>query len=229
MELGDFQRQVGTTSEQASFGMRAVEIGQIGDGQRYQAALVAAVEFTGFARRNGFEAGNGLRLVVIELVGLGLAAGLFGSRQNRAVTGAAAEVAGQRFLGLVQVWCIAVLLQGKQRHDKTGGAEAALRAVAVGHGLLHAVQLALMFETFDADQLLAVQRRNKGQARVQAAVADLLAAVVALGQFADHHRAGTTIAAGAAFLGTGLAQVLAQVLQHCQVGIQGMLTAQLLV
>ncbi|MCY1428909.1 hypothetical protein D9M71_448080 [compost metagenome] len=114
MELGDFQRQVGTTSEQASFGMRAVEVGQVGDGQRYQAALVAAVEFTGFARRNGFEAGNGLRLVVIELVGLGLAAGLLGGSEDRAVTGAAAEVAGQRFLGLVQVRCIAVLLQGKQ-------------------------------------------------------------------------------------------------------------------
>jgi hypothetical protein len=45
--------------------------------------------------------------------------------------------------------------------------------VALGHGFLHAVQLALVLEVFDADQLLAVQRRHKGQAGVEAAIANL--------------------------------------------------------
>ncbi|MNH12724.1 hypothetical protein D3C79_722750 [compost metagenome] len=91
------------------------------------------------------------------------------------------------------------------------------------------MQLALVLEAFDADQLFAVQRGDERQARVEAAVADVLAAVLALGQLADHHGAGATIAAGAAFLGTGLAQVFTKILEHGQVGVQGMLTAQLLV
>ncbi|MNM88772.1 hypothetical protein D3C81_1009950 [compost metagenome] len=114
VELGDFQRQVGTTGQQACFGVRTVQVGQVGHGQRHQAALVAAVELTGFTRRDGLEAGDGLGFAAVELIRLGLAAGLLGGGQDRPVTGAAAEVAGQGFLGLVQIGCIAVLLQGEQ-------------------------------------------------------------------------------------------------------------------
>jgi hypothetical protein len=35
--------------------------------------------------------------------------------------------------------------------------------VTVDHGFLHAVQLALMLEVFDADQLFAVQRGDERQ------------------------------------------------------------------
>ncbi|KWV87954.1 hypothetical protein PFLmoz3_02338 [Pseudomonas fluorescens] len=60
-------------------------------------------------------------------------------------------------MGFLAVGGIAVLLQGKQRHHETWGTKAALRTVALDHGLLHAVQLALVLEVFDADQLFAVQ------------------------------------------------------------------------
>lgn len=101
--------------------------------------------------------------------------------------------------------------------------------MAIGHGLLHAVQLALVLEPLDADQLLAVQRRHKGQARIEAAVAQAVVALVVLAQFTDHHGARTAVTTGAALLCAGFAQVLAQVLQHCHVRVQGVLTTQLLV
>ncbi len=229
VELGDFQGQVGTAGQQPRLGVRAVQVGQVGDGQRHQAAFVAAVQLASLGWRDGLEAADCLRLLGIELVAAGLAATLLGSIEDRPVAGAAAQVAGQGLLGLVQVGAAAVLLQGEQRHDEAGGAEAALRAMAIGHGLLHAVQLALVLETLDADQLLAVQRRNEGQARVQAAVAQAVVALVVLGQFADHHGAGAAVTTGAALLGARFAQVLAQVLQHRHVWVQGMLTTQLLV
>lgn len=101
--------------------------------------------------------------------------------------------------------------------------------MAIGHGFLHAVQLALVLETFDADQLLAMQGGDERQARVEAAVADAVAAVRVLDEFAHDHGAGAAVAAGAAFLGAGLAQVLAQVLQHRHVRVQGVFAVQLLV
>ncbi|MNF90667.1 hypothetical protein D3C84_732370 [compost metagenome] len=84
------------------------------------------------------------------------------------------------------------------------------------------MQLALVLEVFDADQLLAVQGRDEGQAGVERAIAHALAV-----QFADHHGAGTAVARGAAFFGAGFADMLAQVLEHGDVGIQGMLGTQL--
>lgn len=101
--------------------------------------------------------------------------------------------------------------------------------MAVRHRLLNAVQLTLLFEPLDADQLLAVQRRHKGQARIEAAVAQAVVTLVVLDQFADHHGASAAVSTGAALLGAGFAQVLAQVLQHRHVRVQGVLTTQLLV
>ncbi len=89
---------------------------------------------------------------------------------------------------------------GRTATSQTLGAKAALRTVALNHGLLHAVQLALVLEVFDADQLFAVQRRHKGQARVKAAITNLLDALIVAMQLADHHGARTAVAAGAAFL-----------------------------
>lgn len=85
-----------------------------------------------------------------------------------------------------------------------------------------------MLEAFDADQLLAVQRRDKGEARVEAAVAQAVVALLVLAQFADDHGAGAAVTTGAALFGAGFAQVLAQVLQHRHVRVQGVLTMQLL-
>ena len=76
---------------------------------------------------------------------------MHGGGHDRSIAGTATEVAGQCFVGLMVVGVRAVFLQGKQRHDKAGCAKAALRAVAVDQRLLHAVELALVLEVFDAD------------------------------------------------------------------------------
>ena len=72
--------------------------------------------------------------------------------------------------------------------------------MTVNHGLLHAVQLALVLEVFDRDQLFTVQRGYKGQAGVEGAITHALAV-----QFTDYHGTGTAIARGAAFFGSRLA------------------------
>ncbi|MNV21148.1 hypothetical protein D3C71_1120760 [compost metagenome] len=229
VELRDFQRQVRTAGQQAGLWISVVEIGQIGHGQRHQAALVAAVQFPDVGRRDGFEASNGFGFTGIELIRFFTAAGLLGGFQNRPVAGAAAEVAGQRFVSLGMIRCIAVLLQGKQRHHETGSAEAALRAVALDHGFLHAVQFAFVLEVFNADELFAVQRRNERQARVEAAIANVFATVIIGLQFANHHGARAAVTAGAAFFGAGFAHMVAQIIEHGQVRVQGVLATEFLV
>ncbi|MNF81265.1 hypothetical protein D3C84_635290 [compost metagenome] len=222
VELGDLQGQVGAAGQQAGLRVGHIEVGQVGDGQRHQAALVAAVQLGGLARGDGLELGNGLGFGSVELVRLLLAAGLLGGVDDRAVAGAAAQVAGQGFHGLALVVAAAVLLQGEQRHDEAWGAEAALGAMAIHHGLLHRMQLALVLEIFHGDQLLAVQGRDEGQAGVEGAIADAVAL-----QLADDHGAGTAIARGATFFGTGFADMLTQVVEHRDIGIEGLLGAQL--
>ena len=123
----------------------------------------------------------------------------------------------------------AVLLQREQRHHKARRAETALRTVAVDHRLLHAVQAALMLEVFDADQLLAVQRGHEGQARVEAAITQLLPARRVGAQLADDHGTCAAIAAGAAFFGAGFMQVLAQIVEDRHIGVQSLFGFQLLV
>jgi len=227
MELGDFQRQIGAAGDQPGVRVGGVDFGQLGDGQWRQATLVAIAEFGHFTRGDGLELGDGCGFLSVELIRLGMGAGLLGGGEDRPVAGAAAKVAGQRFVGLVRVVFVhsgGVLLQGEQAHDEAWRTEAALRAVAVDHRLLHAVQSALVLEVFDTDQLLAVQRGHEGQAGIEGAVAQAFT-----DQFADHHGAGATVAGGAALLGTGLATVLAQVLQHRGVGVERALAAQLAV
>ncbi len=225
MELGDLQGQVGAAGEQPRLRIGGIQLGQLSDRQRRQAALLAVAEFGRFTRRDALQLGDGLGFAGIELVRLLSTAGLFGGFEDRAIAGAAAEVAGQGFVGLV--WIVglhavaAILLQGEQAHDEAGSTEAALRAVAIDHRLLDAVQLTLMLEVFDGDQLLAVQGADEGQAGIQGAVAQPIA-----DQFADHNGTGATVAGGTAFLGARLAAVFAQVLQHRGVGVESLLAAQ---
>lgn len=157
-------------------------------------------------RCDGLELGDGLRLGGVKLVGLLSAARLPGGIQDRPVAGATAQIASHGLQGLGLVEVVAVLLQGEHRHHEARGTEAALRAVAVNHGLLDAVQLSLVLQVFDGDELLAVQGGDEGQAGVQGAVADALAV-----QLADHHGAGTAVSGGAAFFGSRLAKVPTQV------------------
>ena len=112
------------------------------------------------------------------------------------------------------------LVAGPQRHHETGGAEAALRAVAVDQRTLHRVQFVTpprvrrpnLLQVFDREQRLAVQRGQKLDAGVHRL--QRKPARTGLAGFADHHRAGTTVAFVAAFLGAGAALVLAQPVEH---------------
>ena len=117
---------------------------QVGDGERQQAAPVTAVQLGGFARSDGAQLLDGGGFPGVELVCALVAAGLLGGIEDRPVAGAAAEVAGERLVGLGRIGAGAVLLQGEQRHDETRRAEPALRAMAVDHRLLHVVQAVLV-------------------------------------------------------------------------------------
>jgi hypothetical protein len=93
--------------------------------------------------------------------------------------------------------------------------------VAVDHGLLDAVQVALVLEVFDGDQLLAVQGGDEGQAGIERAVAQRFSV-----QLADHDGAGTAVAGCTAFFGAGFAAMFTQVFQHGGIRIECLLTAQ---
>ncbi|MCY1177915.1 hypothetical protein D9M73_182410 [compost metagenome] len=91
------------------------------------------------------------------------------------------------------------------------------------------MQFALVLEVFNADQLLAVQGRHERQARVETAVANVFAACVIRLQLADHHGACAAVTAGAAFFGAGFAHMVAQIIEHGQVRVQGVLATEFLV
>ncbi|MNM82598.1 hypothetical protein D3C81_946310 [compost metagenome] len=166
--------------------------------------------------------------MAVEGIRLPVRAGPLGSGEDRPVAGAAAQVAGQRIDRLRAVVPLAALVQGKQRHHEAGGTEAALAAMAVGHRLLHAVQMTGLAEILDAEQLLAVQRGNEGQAGIQAAVAQTFA-VGGRVRLGDHHGTGTAVAGSAAFLGAAATEMAAQVFEHRQVRIERSLATQLAV
>ncbi|MNR19200.1 hypothetical protein D3C85_1359760 [compost metagenome] len=112
----------------------------------------------------------------------------------------------------------AVLVHAEQAHDKAGRAETALRAVAVDHGGLGRVEAGGRF-AFDqrvARQVLhrpqrqAIDRMRHAYAAVDGRVAQRFAARGRGHGLANDHGAGAAVAFGAAFLGAGAAQVLAQ-------------------
>ena len=129
-----------------------------------------------------------------------------------------------------------VLVGRPERHHEARRAEAALRAVAVDHRLLHRVQRAgrmrvfrrcgvpagaLRLQILDREQRLAVQCRQELDAGVDGAqLQPADGARLAIGrQLTDHHGAGTAIAFVAAFLGAGAARVLAQPVEHRARGV----------
>ncbi|OIQ65729.1 hypothetical protein GALL_527070 [mine drainage metagenome] len=78
------------------------------------------------------------------------------------------------------------------------------------HRLLHRVQRAIgACDTFDGAHRFAVDLRQHQDAGIQRARA------LCVG---DHHRAGTAIALGAAFLGPGEPAIEPQIIQNCAVG-----------
>jgi len=135
-----------------------------------------------------------------------------GGIDDRAVAGAAAQIARQGIVDLAAAGPCAILLEihAPQGHDETGRAKAALGTVALDHGLLHRVQGAIvLLQVLHRKQGLAVERGNELDAGIDRVHPDL-----AILERADHDRAGAAIAFGAAFLGAGAVQVVAQVLQN---------------
>src|SRR6185436_2200263 len=108
-----------------------------------------------------------------------------------------------------------VLVGRPERHHEAGGAEAALRAVARHHRLLHRMERAFSaLQVLHREERLAVERRQELDAGVGAAQAqpadDVVARHAGGRELADDDRAGTAVAFVAAFLGAGAARVLAQ-------------------
>src|SRR5690606_18073318 len=108
------------------------------------------------------------------------------------------------------------MVQREQGHHEARRAEAALRAVALDHGLLYGMERAVgAAQVLDRDQLPAVALRHEQDAGVDRAVADPLAV-----ELAEHHGAGAAVALGAAFLGPGAPLGLAQPVQDGEVRIE---------
>ena len=142
-----------------------------------------------------------LRLGSGELVGAPVIVHPFRGLEDRLVSGAAAEVAGQRVAGLGPARRLLLAEQGEQRHDEARGTEAALRSVAVHHRLLHRVQRAVRtLQILHGDELLAVQGRQELDAGIDGTIADPVAV-----QLTQRHGTGAAIALGAALLGAGAA------------------------
>ena len=157
--LGDFQRQVGAAGDQPRAGQVAQQASQFPRRLRQvevaRARLAAAQAFE-LARLRFFGAA--------ELVRGRGAGGLGRGVDNRAVAGAAAEVAGEvvfddvargggnfaRFPVRAR-FRMPIFIQRKQRHHEPRRAESALRGVVFDQRALHRVECAVLRQVFDAD------------------------------------------------------------------------------
>ena len=165
--------------------------------------------------------------------------------QNGAVARAATQIARQFISQLLtrrlRALLLVMLVGRPQRHHNAGRAKAALRAMAVHHGLLHGVQIlsrrlastgalacplgrALAFEIFHREQRLAMQAWQKLDAGVdglQLQAVDRLG-ITRLSQLANHHSAGAAVPFVAAFLGACAVRIFAQPLQHGAGGMRAL-------
>src|SRR5690554_2798791 len=137
---------------------------------------------------------------------------------DRAIAGAAAEVAAQgRFepLGGQRSGPLLLLLvQGEERHHDAWSTEAALAGVAGHHGGLGGVEGLAPGEPLHGDKRKALELVGGGDAGVGAVVVH---PAVGAG-LANGHGTGAAVAGGAPLLGAGLAQGLAQQLEHAGIG-----------
>lgn len=86
----------------------------------------------------------------------------------------------------------------------------------INHGFLHGMQFTIPAQTFDRDEFLAIERRQKLNAGIDGAYSQVIAVTI---QFREHNSARAAITFGAAFFGAGTAQVFAEKLQYCSIGI----------
>ena len=122
-----------------------------------------------------------------------------------------------RRVGRVRAAVLVAMLfvQRPQRHHEARRAEAALRAVAVDHRLLHRMQRpSRLRRSSTVKSALPSQRRHELDAGVDRLRSSTLPAVASLASSPTHDGAGAAVAFGAAFLGAGAARVLAQPVEH---------------
>jgi hypothetical protein len=118
-------------------------------------------------------------------------------RNDLAIAGAAAEIAGQTALDLVVCRVRLLIQQCARRHDHAGNAKAALHRAFVNEGLLHRIKPAGAFEPFNRDNLVPVGLAGQNQTGVHRAAV-------------EQNRARAALAFATAFLGAGQAAVVAQ-------------------
>ena len=91
---------------------------------------------------------------------------------DRAVAGATAEIAGERFMHGRAVGRLAAMVEGEHRHHETRRAEAALGGVGIDHRLLHRMERAVRCrQTFDREDGAIVDLRQHHQAGIHRLIA----------------------------------------------------------
>ena len=131
---------------------------------------------------------------------------------NRAIAGAAAEIASQRIVNGLRLRRLALPESCKQRHDKARRAEAALAGVPLHHGRLHGMQKRAVRQTLYCDKQLAVNlahHQNTGVRRPPVESAFM--------RVRQHDGASPAIALGAALFRASESAVRAQPLQHAEI------------
>ena len=206
----DPHADVGAAGQQRRLGMALAQFEQLGERARGEEAfaVVRVVQGGGALQREQLFAQH----VAVERQRGAVEHALAGL-DDRAVAGAAAQVAGERAADTGRVRPAVLRLAGvveiPQRHRKAWRAEAALRAVAVDQRLLHRMQrtTGLAAQVFDGEHGLAVERGDEAQAGVDGGQMQRRAFAA---QFARHHGARAAVALVAAFLGAGEAARAAQ-------------------
>ena len=159
-------------------------------------------------RDGGHQAGLGLAALALKFWRDGPHLQRRGGINNRPVTGAAAQIAGKGGVDFSRCQPLAITPGGEQRHDKAGGAEAALRSVMVNHHLLagmqRAIRQAVATRTGILQPLDGCHRRTFKHAHELDTGIDRVPAHAGVSLPARHHnRAGAAIALAAAFLRPG--------------------------
>lgn len=115
--------------------------------------------------------------------------------QDRAVAGAATQIAVKGLLDVMLARAVVVPQQSIQAHNNARGAEATLASVALGDPLLCWVRLLHIANAFDRDDVFTVEARQRRQAGIDAGMVDLLGRGIVL---RDDDGASTASAFGAA-------------------------------
>ena len=160
--LGDFQRQIGAAGDQTSIRIGRQQAAQFTQLDRRVEALALVVLQAGRSGTGRGELPGRRRLEqrstipVLHRVHQGAPASL----DNRPITGATAEVAGQRFHQLMLAGAAVLagdlLVQANHRHDEARRTESALRAAAFDHRGLHRMGV-ISLQGINADQMFTVQ------------------------------------------------------------------------